>query len=177
MSVFVLIVCLYPCMFMCLCVANIVRAGSNPVLADRRAKHSQNRRTYYMENVLRLDGEGGSDVEHATPELEEKEEYNDSSQAELPFVPLLIVSALSVAFAHGGNDVANAVGPLAVIVEVYNGHDVTGTPEIHYWELSLGSGGFVIGIMLLGTHSLFCCPCPCLLPVCVSVSVPVFVSV
>ena len=38
--------------------------------------------------------------------------------AEKPFVPLLILSAFTVAFAHGGNDVGNAVGPLSSILEV-----------------------------------------------------------
>ena len=99
------------------------------------------------------------DVEQAEPEADEADEGDEEGddtapRAEVPFIPLLIVSALSVAFAHGGNDVANAVGPLAVIVEVYNGKDVTGTPEIHYWELSLGSAGFVIGIMLLGSRTI-----------------------
>ena len=107
------------------------------------------------------------DLEHNAEEEDEEDEGEDDAtpEAELPFVPLLVVSALSVAFAHGGNDVANAVGPLAVVVEVYNSvgdgsgsgsaaSGVTGTPEIHYWELSLGSAGFVVGIMLLGSRTI-----------------------
>ena len=58
--------------------------------------------------------------------------------AEKPFVPLLILSALVVAFAHGGNDVGNAVGPLAVIVEAVNQGTVAGTPNIPMWALVIG---------------------------------------
>lgn len=71
--------------------------------------------------------------------------------AERPFVPLLICSALSVAFAHGGNDVGNAVGPLAVIVQIANSTDsINATPDI--------------GIGLLGTLSGFAFCHACLLP-------------
>ena len=39
-------------------------------------------------------------------------------EVQKPFVPLLIVAGLIMAFAHGGNDVGNSVGPLAVIINI-----------------------------------------------------------
>lgn len=71
-------------------------------------------------------------------------------RAEKKFAPLLVISALTVAFAHGGNDVANAVGPLAAMLEVYNNGTVTGKPDIPLWALFLGAAGFVFGIATLG---------------------------
>ena len=64
-------------------------------------------------------------------------------EAEKYFVPLLILSALTVAFAHGGNDVGNAIGPLAVILEVRNNAQVDGTPSMPFSILLLGASSFV----------------------------------
>ena len=100
--------------------------------------------------------------------------------AEKPFVPLLILSAFTVAFAHGGNDVGNAVGPLSSILEVHlrtpalislwaalgvdcalvrtaqvtRKGELEATPTIDYWVLAIGSAGFVIGIVLLGSRTI-----------------------
>ena len=65
------------------------------------------------------------------------------------------MSALVFAFAHGGNDVGNAVGPLAVIVEAVTESSVTGTPTIPMWALILGATGFVVGIALLGKFTIY----------------------
>ena len=75
-------------------------------------------------------------------------------QAEKPFVPLLILSALIVAFAHGANDVGNAVGPLAAIIEASVYGQIASKPEIPIWVLSIGSAGFVVGIALLGSRTI-----------------------
>ena len=75
-------------------------------------------------------------------------------EAEKPFVPLLILSAMTVAFAHGGNDVGNSIGPLATILDVVQGGDITAVPEIQWWVLLLGSCGFVVGIVLIGNRTI-----------------------
>lgn len=75
-------------------------------------------------------------------------------EAEKPFVPLLILSAMTVAFAHGGNDVGNSIGPLATILDVVEGGDITALPEIQPWVLLLGSCGFVVGIVLIGNRTI-----------------------
>jgi len=74
--------------------------------------------------------------------------------AEKPFVPLLILSALTVAFAHGANDVGNAVGPLAAIMEASIEGRIVATPQIPIWVLAIGSGGFVFGIAALGSRTI-----------------------
>ena len=56
---------------------------------------------------------------------------------------LCILSALTVAFAHGGNDVGNTIGPLAVILEVRDNGQVDGTPSIPFSILLLGASSFV----------------------------------
>jgi len=78
------------------------------------------------------------------------EENTHKEQAEKYFVPLLIVSAFSVACAHGGNDVGNAVGPLSAILMVVNSGEVSSKPDIPMWALIYGAAGFVIGILTMG---------------------------
>ena len=74
---------------------------------------------------------------------------------EQPFVPLLVLSALTVSFAHGANDLGNSIGPLAAIlvIETPNG-DITKLPSIPVWLLLLGAGGFVVGIAMLGSRTI-----------------------
>ena len=74
--------------------------------------------------------------------------------AEQPFVPLLILSAMTVAFAHGGNDLGNSIGPLAAVLVAASSGDIAAPPEIDTWVLLLGAGGFVVGIALLGRRTI-----------------------
>jgi len=79
-----------------------------------------------------------------------------NTEAEKPFVPLLILSAITVAFAHGGNDLGNSIGPLAAVLVAasFPDGDITALPEIDTWVLLLGAGGFVVGIVLLGRRTI-----------------------
>ncbi len=92
---------------------------------------------------------GGDAPASMGPSLSEAERA-----AEAPFVPLLILSALTVAFAHGGNDVGNSIGPLADVLLVTHGGDISGPPPISLWLLALGSLGFVLGILTLGSRTI-----------------------
>ena len=64
------------------------------------------------------------------------------------FGPLLILSALSVAFVHGAQDVSNAAGPLTQIVLQAHG-SVVGAGGLP-WPLLLGVASFVLGDLTLG---------------------------
>ncbi len=56
-----------------------------------------------------------------------------------------------MAFAHGSNDVANAIGPLAAVVSVIqSGGEVAGKAKLDWWILPLGAVGIVIGLATLG---------------------------
>ncbi|MDA0822934.1 MAG: inorganic phosphate transporter [Proteobacteria bacterium] len=65
------------------------------------------------------------------------------------FSVLMVVTACSMAFAHGSNDVANAVGPVAAVISIANTGSVTQAAPIPIWVLGLGGIGIVIG---LGTY-------------------------
>ncbi len=66
------------------------------------------------------------------------------------FAYLQILSAAFVAFAHGANDVANAVGPLAAIVTVLKTGLVSLKAPVPPWTLILGGLGIVIGLATWG---------------------------
>jgi len=76
------------------------------------------------------------------------------TQAESMFVPVLVLSALLVAVAHGGNDVGNAVGPLVAILNVYETNEVLEKPEIPIWAIVYGTAGFITGITFMGRHTI-----------------------
>ncbi len=62
----------------------------------------------------------------------------------------LICSAALLSFAHGANDVANAVGPLAAIAETVRSGQVSGQAPIPLWVMVVGGAGIAIGLMLYG---------------------------
>jgi PiT family inorganic phosphate transporter len=66
-------------------------------------------------------------------------------------VPLIFAAAL-LSFAHGSNDVANAIGPLAAIVDVYTAHpgQFGTSASIPLWVMMIGALGIAIGLALFG---------------------------
>jgi PiT family inorganic phosphate transporter len=68
------------------------------------------------------------------------------------FGVLMVVTACGMAFAHGSNDVANAIGPLAAVISVAQNGVVTAKATVPYWILMLGGGGIVIGLATFGVR-------------------------
>lgn len=64
-------------------------------------------------------------------------------------VPLIFAAAL-LSFAHGANDVANAVGPLAAINEAIQHGDIAAKASIPLWVMLVGALGIAIGLALYG---------------------------
>ncbi len=78
-------------------------------------------------------------------------EENRFSSLERLFGVLMIFTACSMAFAHGSNDVANAIGPLAAVNSVVsNGGVFAEESALPVWILFLGGGGIVVGLATLG---------------------------
>ncbi|MDX1269797.1 MAG: inorganic phosphate transporter, partial [Oceanisphaera sp.] len=73
------------------------------------------------------------------------------ASVEKVFAVLMIFTACAMAFAHGSNDVANAVGPLAAIVGVlHSGGEVASKSLVPGWVLLLGAIGIVVGLATYG---------------------------
>jgi PiT family inorganic phosphate transporter len=64
-------------------------------------------------------------------------------------LPLIFATAL-LSFAHGANDVANAVGPLAAIVSAAQQGEVGGNVALPIWVLAIGALGIALGLALFG---------------------------
>ncbi|RBI68741.1 phosphate permease [Vreelandella sulfidaeris] len=73
------------------------------------------------------------------------------ANVERVFGVLMIFTACAMAFAHGSNDVANAVGPLAAVISVVQtGGEIGGSALVPWWVLVLGGGGIVVGLVTYG---------------------------
>lgn len=82
------------------------------------------------------------------PNASEEEQH---STIERIFAVLMVLTACCMAFAHGSNDVANAIGPLAAVVSVVNsGGQINSSSPLEWWILPLGGIGIVAGLALFG---------------------------
>ena len=73
------------------------------------------------------------------------------ASVEKVFTPMMIFTACAMAFAHGSNDVANGIGPLAAVVSiVQSGGEVAQKATLPIWILVLGGAGIVIGLATMG---------------------------
>lgn len=71
-------------------------------------------------------------------------------QLEQTFRYLQIASACLVAFAHGANDVSNAIGPVAAVISVLQTHSLHPSSTIPFWLLAMGGFGIVLGLVMWG---------------------------
>ncbi|MGD8322736.1 MAG: inorganic phosphate transporter [Gammaproteobacteria bacterium] len=65
---------------------------------------------------------------------------------------LMIITACSMAFAHGSNDVANAIGPVAAVIGVARSGLAAQQSSVALWVLVLGGCGIVLGLATFGRH-------------------------
>ena len=69
---------------------------------------------------------------------------------ESAFAVLMIVTASAMAFAHGSNDVANAIGPMSAIISVASEGAIGAKSAVSPWVLLIGGVGIVFGLAMLG---------------------------
>jgi PiT family inorganic phosphate transporter len=74
----------------------------------------------------------------------------DLASVERIFAVLQVMTAAAVAFAHGSNDVANSIGPLAAVYQVSTQGVVALEAAVPTWMLALGGIGIVIGLATYG---------------------------
>jgi inorganic phosphate transporter, PiT family len=79
------------------------------------------------------------------------DENDRFANVERIFAILMVFTACSMAFAHGSNDVANAIGPLAAVVSIIsNNGEILQKSVLPGWILLLGGGGIVLGLATYG---------------------------
>lgn len=100
-----------------------------------------------MDPILRPPLTEGSDTPSKRWEYRREFEYN---RMEKIFGLLMVLSACFLAFAHGANDVANAIGPLAAVVDIVQSGEIAEKSAVPIWVLLLGGAGIVIGLATWG---------------------------
>ncbi|QOL25375.1 inorganic phosphate transporter [Thalassotalea sp. LPB0316] len=82
---------------------------------------------------------------------ESAEKKHHYANVEKVFAVLMVVTACCMAFAHGSNDVANAIGPLAAVEGIVsNNGEIAKKTALAWWILPLGGLGIVAGLALFG---------------------------
>jgi len=83
--------------------------------------------------------------------LKNKERLKNSRESvnTLFTIPLIFAAAL-LSFAHGANDVANAIGPLAAINDAVVNGGISSNASIPLWVMSVGALGIALGLALYG---------------------------
>ncbi|HUD01830.1 MAG TPA: inorganic phosphate transporter, partial [Rhabdochlamydiaceae bacterium] len=94
------------------------------------------------------------DVKSLSRKIREETNFGERASeyhfVEKVFVYLQIISACYVAFAHGANDVANAIGPVAAVLGILKNGYITEATIVPPWLLALGGIGIVIGLATWG---------------------------
>jgi inorganic phosphate transporter, PiT family len=89
----------------------------------------------------------------STSAREQQEDFHDDNSFDIVekiFKVLQIFTAALMAFSHGANDVANAIGPLVAAVNLLKTGRISESSLIPYWALALGATGIIIGLATLG---------------------------
>jgi len=81
------------------------------------------------------------------PKLEKQQHFHT---VERVFGVLMVLTACGMAFAHGSNDVANAIGPLAAVISVAQSGVIAAKSATPIWVLLLGGAGIVVGLATYG---------------------------
>ncbi len=83
------------------------------------------------------------------PKSEKKDHFYT---VERVFAVLMVITACGMAFAHGSNDVANAIGPLAAVISVATTGSITAKSALPWQVLVIGGIGIVVGLATFGRH-------------------------
>lgn len=71
-------------------------------------------------------------------------------RVERVFAWIQVITACFMAFAHGSNDVSNAIGPVAAVINIAFSHHIVISSQVPWWLLGMGGLGIVIGLATYG---------------------------
>lgn len=123
---------------------------------DKAVKHLEKVRTSSPGHMKSEIADTLKSIKTMRWESQRKYEYHTNSaqyqQVERMFVYLQILSACFVAFAHGANDVANAIGPMSAVLSVAfaGGESIAAQAPVPLWVLALGGVGIAFGLATWG---------------------------
>ncbi|HDL18877.1 MAG TPA: inorganic phosphate transporter [Bacteroidetes bacterium] len=121
-----------------------------PKVINKLNKISENAKGELKEKVSHILAELEETNVEVTNEVVDENNNQEYKVVERIFVYLQILSAGFVAFAHGANDVANAVGPIAAVISILQTGLVGMKTAVPLWVLGLGGIGIVFGLATWG---------------------------
>jgi len=95
-----------------------------------------------------LEGEALGTNEDAAEMWDKSEAYD--KKAEDLYSYLQVFTACALSFAHGSNDVANAVAPICAVLAIYDTGVLTDEAPVPQWVLIMGAIGIVVGLAMFG---------------------------
>ena len=121
---------------------------------DKAIKHLQRVRVSSVDETHEKISEILHNVKSLSRKIREETHFGERASeyhfVEKVFVYLQIISACYVAFAHGANDVANAIGPVAAVLGILKNGFISESSIVPPWLLALGGVGIVIGLATWG---------------------------
>jgi len=128
--------------------------GSRPKLAEltssvRRSKIWTGLTHGLNQDVFASSKEGNAEYEEKVGSIHAHSETFDR-RTEYGFKYLQIFTASANMFAHGSNDVANGIGPLAAIYAIWQCSCIESKSTVPAWILVIGAAGMCLGLMILG---------------------------
>ncbi|SRR5581483_1907322 len=124
------------------------------VSLEKAIKHLQRVHVVSYDETHEKVGTLLSEVQALSNKMRRETTFDDRKSeyyvVEKMFVYLQILTACFVAFAHGANDVANAIGPVAAVLDVIKNGIVTEATTIPSWLLAFGGVGIVVGLATWG---------------------------
>lgn len=128
--------------------AQLIAEDSAPV-QRRKAKKSRIL-VRFAEATFRQNLEEQSFQEsRATQQIWQNSSQYDSDVEHL-FTYVQVFTASLSSFAHGANDIANAVAPLAAIIDIYQTGEINSEAPVQRWILAYGGVALVLGLLLYG---------------------------
>lgn len=124
------------------------------VSLEKAIKHLQRVQVASFDATHTRVGEVLMEVRALSTEIRKETSFSERASeytaVEKMFVYLQILTACFVAFAHGANDVANAIGPVAAVLDVVKHGIVAKAAPIPSWLLAFGGIGIVVGLATWG---------------------------
>ena len=128
--------------------ADVSRSINKALKHLRRVRNNANEEMQQQATELLVEVEKMQDVSLA--QVQTNTDSAELRQVEKIFVVLQILTACLVAFAHGANDVANAIGPLSAAYQAVSEGEILAKATTPPWALLLGGVGIVFGLATWG---------------------------
>lgn len=128
--------------------ADVSRSLAKTIKHLQRVKNNSSGEMQEKAKGLLADAESLQDA--ALEQITTNTDSDDLREVERIFCVLQIFTACLVAFAHGSNDVANAIGPLSAAWQAVTDQTISKTSSTPNWALLLGGCGIVIGLATWG---------------------------